>query len=308
MGYFYGPVPSRRLGFSLGVDIIPKKTCSFDCVYCQLGMTTKKTIRRFSYVDLAKFKKELRTVLVVHPDIDYITIAGSGEPTLHKNLDTIIRAIKEITRYKYPVCVITNSSLLYRKDVRKELMSADVIIPSLDAVSSKIFHKINNPCRTITVPKIIDGLMRLRKEFKGKIWLEIMFVGKLNDSFKEAYQLRKVIERLNPDKVQLNIPVRPAGAKILLTSSKQLRTIKEIIGVKSGIVFSFDKGAVKRSAYDIKKEILAYVARRPATIEDLHKISGLGNKTILKQIKTLVAEKIIKQTICNGEKYLCIHD
>src|SRR4030042_422131 len=133
MDYFYGPVPSRRLGFSLGVDLFPEKICNFNCLYCQLGKTEKKVLQRQQHVDIPEFKRQLQAVLQTKPTIDYITISGSGEPTLHKNLDKVISAIKTIASKAYPVCVITNSSLLHRAEVCKELKKADLIIPSLNA-------------------------------------------------------------------------------------------------------------------------------------------------------------------------------
>ena len=153
--YFYGPVPSRRLGVSLGVDIIPRKTCSFDCVYCQLGPGSKRCIKRSSYIDIPVFKKELRDCVRKNPALDHITISGSGEPTLHTDLDKIISIIKKTTHRKYPVCVITNSSLLYRKKVRDELQGADLIIPSLDAARASVFRAVNKPHASITVDKVI---------------------------------------------------------------------------------------------------------------------------------------------------------
>ncbi|MDD5032494.1 MAG: radical SAM protein [Patescibacteria group bacterium] len=245
MSYFYGPVPSRRLGFSLGVNLTPKKLCTFNCVYCQLGETTKKTIKRFFYVDPVELKKELTKIINRNPKIDYISISGSGEPTLHKSLDKIIDTIREATNNKYRVCVITNSSLLYKKEVRKELEKADLIIPSLDAATNKSFSRIDKPHKQITLKKIVDGLINLRKEFKGKIWLEIMLLGGINDSLKEAGIFKKLVAKIKPDKVQLNLPIRPAGASIALPDYERVKKIKKIIGKKCEIVSSFYKAAQK---------------------------------------------------------------
>ena len=214
MKYFYGPIPSRRLGYSLGVDVIPRKVCSFDCIYCQLGRTKEKSVKRFSYVDLKELGQELKEILKGRPKIDYITFSGSGEPTLHKNLDKIVRAIKRITKNKYPLCLITNSSLLDKKAVRRELKGFDLIIPSLDAALVSDFRKINRPHKTIVLDRVIKGLIALREEFKKEIWLEIMLVGDINDSISEVAALKQVISKIRPDKIQLNIPVRPPASKI----------------------------------------------------------------------------------------------
>lgn len=238
MNYFYGPVPSRRLGFSLGVDLLNEKICSFDCIYCQVGRTVKKTIRRGSFINFEEFKKELEAIVLRECKIDYITFSGSGETTLHKGLDKIISAVKNITANKYPVCVITNSSLLYRKDVRDELRGADLVIPSLDAAKEDVFRKINRPYKNITFSKILKGIVSFRKEFKGAIWLEIMLIKGVNDSISDARNFRKIIEKINPDKVQLNLPVRPAPVKLELTALDKLEKIKKIIGFDAEILSS----------------------------------------------------------------------
>jgi len=246
--YLYGPVRSRRLGFSLGVDLFPKKICSFDCLYCQLGKTQKTTLKRFHCVDLPRLLKGLKKAVKKAPKINYITLSGSGEPTLHKNLDKIISAIKKSTGRRYPVCMITNSSLLHRKGVRQELKAADLIIPSLDAASAKNFYKINRPHRKVSFKKIIDGLMALRKEFKGQIWLEIMVMAGINDTIKEAKKFRQIIGKIKPDKVQLNLPVRPAGQKIKLPSSKRIDLIKKIINFNAEVVSRHYDGRKKFTA------------------------------------------------------------
>ena len=244
MSYLFGPVSSRRLGCSLGVDLIPEKICSFDCLYCQVGISSKKSLTRRWYIDFDRFKKEIKNIVKDKLKLDYITISGRGEPTLHKGLDKIITAIKEGTKGKYPICVITNSSLLYRKDVRRELRKADLIMPSLDSAYAKTFNKINKPCKGITFKKIVNGIISLRKEFsakggsvsggKGKIWLEIMLLKGMNDSLKEAQGFKKLIEKINPDRVQLNLPVRPAAIKLELPSKKRIEQIKNILVYKCG--------------------------------------------------------------------------
>lgn len=304
MGYFYGPVPSRRLGFSLGVDLIPTgKICSFDCIYCQVGKTTRKTIRRFSYVKLDNFNRELKEIIDKHPKIEYITIAGSGEPTLHKSLDKIILNIKKITQNKIPVCVITNSSLLYRKDVRKELGQADLIIPSLDAVFQKVFARINHPHKKINLEKIIEGIIKLRREFKGEIWLEIMLVGGVNDTLKEAKKLKEIIEKVSPDKVQLNIPVRPPVSMLTLPSFERVKEIKRIIGGNVEILSRVSSDKQVRLVKEVDKEILKYLKRRPATFKDLTSSLGISSKGTRGVLDILLKEKKIKEVMFHGSKY-----
>jgi len=303
MGYFYGPVLSRRLGFSLGVDLVPKKTCSFNCIYCQLGQTTRKSIRRFSYIDLNKLKKELKEIIKQNPKIDYITISGSGEPTLHKNLDKIIGLIKKVTKNKFPVCVITNSSLLYKKAVRRELKKADLLIPSLDAVTPQIFHKINRPSKEITIEKIIKGLIELRREFKGKIWLEIMLVAHLNDTLNEAKKIKAITEKINPDKIQLNLPVRPGGIILSLPPPKRLKAIKKIIGKNVNIISSFHKRRQKRFSQDINKDILEFLKRRPQSLDDLTDSLAINPNQVIKSLNILLDDGKIRKYCYRKKNY-----
>jgi len=170
----YGPGPSRRLGYSLGVDLLPFKTCSLSCIYCQLGNSPKKTIRRINPYSEKKILEEIKEFLKTGARVDFITFSGSGEPTLNKSTGWLIREIKKFTNI--PVAVLTNSTLLSRAGVRKELSAADVVVPSLDAATQRVFEKINRPHPSLKIEKIIDGMVKFRKEFKGQIWLEIMLV------------------------------------------------------------------------------------------------------------------------------------
>ena len=304
MSYFYGPVPSRRLGISLGVDLIPQKTCSFDCLYCQLGREGRKVVRRFSYIDFNILKKELKEIVKNKLKIDYITISGSGEPTLHKDLDKIIDIIKRISKNKYPVCVITNSSLLYRKNVREELRKADLIIPSLDAASTQTFRKINRPCKDITFNKIVKGLIALRKEYNGKIWLEIMFVGGINDTIAEAEKFKEIIKRVKPDKVQVNIPVRPTDVKIPFVNFKRLKKIKNILSESAEVVSTFrEKRRPGKDHRDLEKKILNFLKVRPARHEDFLSSLGANSLDIKNSIDSLVKRKCIKKRPYKGKNY-----
>ena len=247
-------------------------------------------------MNLPELKTELREIIKSKPRIDYITISGSGEPTLHKDLDKIIGDIRKVTGNKYPVCVITNSSLLYRRDVRQELKKADLIIPSLDAADSGTFHKINKPYKGLTFDKIVNGLLKLRKEFNGKIWLEIMLVGGVNDSLGEARKFREFIRKIRPDNVQLNIPVRPAGPKMILPFPERVEEIKSIIGGNVEVVSVFRAGIkTKRAIRNLKEEILNFLKRRPASLEDLVNFLFVDTESINKQLNFLLKNKYIKK-------------
>jgi len=238
MKYIYGPVKSRRIGFSLGLSLTPYKICNFDCVYCQLGKTTEKTSQRKEYVKIQDILEELRLWLVNNPEetksLDYITLSGAGEPTLNIKIADLIREIKKLTNI--PVAVITNSSLLPDAAMRRELLAADLIVPSLDSVNPKAFAEIDCPAAGINVEDVINGLIALRKEFRGKIWLEVMLVKGLNDDIRQIKKLKEVIDRINPDKIQINSPVRTARPNILSVDKGKLNKIKEILGDKAEII------------------------------------------------------------------------
>ena len=304
--YIYGPVLSRRLGFSLGIDLFASlgKTCNFNCIYCQLGKTNKKTAKRFYCIDLERLKKELKETINKTQDIDYISISGSGEPTLHKDLDKIVSEIKKITGYKYPVCLITNSSLLYRKDLVKELKEIDLIIPSLDAAREQTFKKINRA--NVNLKKIIKGLINLRKEFRGKIWLEIMLIGGLNDTKEEIEEFKKIIEKIKPDKIHLNLPIRPTADKIKFPGKKNLNLFKKILGKNVEVVSYPDKELREKYSESIREVITNYLRRRPATLEDFEKIFDIGKKIILENLKELIKEKKIESKVYNRKKYFVI--
>lgn len=232
MKYVYGPVRSRRLGNSLGITTVPYKVCNFDCVYCQLKKTTRKTASRKDYVRAEDILEEIRSFFVhKSPEmtIDCVTFSGSGEPTLNKSIGRLIRQVKDLTRL--PVVLITNSSTLIHESVRRQLLLADLIIPSLDAVTQDVFARIDRPQRGLKIKDIIRSLEVLRKEFKGLIWLEIMLVRGLNDSEEYLLKMKEVIERIKPDKVQLNTCVRPpAQAWVKPPTMKTLKKASLILG------------------------------------------------------------------------------
>lgn len=238
MKYLYGPVKSRRLGLSLGVTLLPQKVCSFNCIYCQLGKTANLSRERKEYLKPEEILEELKSWLANNADkigLDYITLCGSGEPTLNTKVKEIIQEIKKITTV--PVVVITNACFLNDLALRQALSGADLIVPSLDAVTEEVFKKINRPEPTINIEDIINGLINLRKEFSGKIWLEVMLVRGVNDDLRQLKKMKEVIERINPDKIQLNSPVRTtAEADVFAVDKKKLEKIKEILGDKCEII------------------------------------------------------------------------
>ncbi len=238
MKYVYGPLKSRRLGFSLGVSTVPYKVCSFDCVYCQLSKTTQKTIKRREYINESEILDEVKSFFENKPKgvkVDYVTFSGSGEPTLSSSLGRIISGLRKIT--DTPIALITNSSLLSNPSVRKDALSVDLIVPSLDAVTQDVFEKIDRPLGKISIKKVISALKLFKKSFKGKMWLEVMLVDGINDSDEYLRKIKKVTDQIKPDKIQLNTPVRiPAEKWVKAPKPFVLKNAKKIFGKNCDIV------------------------------------------------------------------------
>lgn len=209
MKYVFGPVPSRRLGQSLGIDTIPLKTCNWNCVYCQLGRSVPLTNKRLEYFPQEEILVEVKQALAAHKsgEINWVTFVGSGEPTLHSRMGELIRHVKALT--PLPVAVITNGALLYLPKVREELSAADAILPTLDAGNARLYRKINRPHPDITFERLVDGLVAFRKEYQGKLWVEVMLVRGLNDTEESLREIVAVMERIQPDEVHINLPTRP---------------------------------------------------------------------------------------------------
>jgi len=298
--YLYGPVPSRRLGRSLGIDLVPHKICTYDCIYCQIGKTTQKTINRKEYVPVQEILGEVRRFLEEdHPPVDYLSLGGSGEPTLHSEIGRIIKGIKEMT--SIPLTVITNGALLYEQAVREDLLMADVVLPSLDAVSPDGFEKINRPYPSLSIERIIDGLVEFRKIFKGKIWLEILFCKGVNDSPEELDKMKKAIERIQPDLIHLNTVVRPPSEEwAMALSQKEMEEIRTFLGERASIISEFDRHPSFLTERDIKDEILKILKRRPLSLADLSRGMGLSEKELQNHIESLVSNGNIKMRTFKG--------
>jgi wyosine [tRNA(Phe)-imidazoG37] synthetase (radical SAM superfamily) len=283
--YIFGPVRSRRLGFSLGVDVIPYKTCSLDCPYCQLGKTTVKTIERSPYGDADAIIAELRQALQTKQKIDYITLSGSGEPTLSSHLGAIIRRVKEITAI--PVAVLTNGTMLHREEVRKELAAADLVVPSLDAVSEDIFRRVNRPHPLVTVQHMLAGLEQFRTMFDGQLWLEIMLLKGINDHAEEMEKIKKVIAAIAVDRVQLNTPVRPAwDSSIVPLSAHELDRIRNQMGAKCEVIAGTE---IKQRGMesDIDERIVSVIRRRPLNLPEIADSLGMPPAMVSKHLANL---------------------
>ncbi len=300
--YTYGPVPSRRLGFSLGIDIVPFKTCSLNCIYCQLGPTAKKTIRRKEYFSVSDIVSQIKKKLSSGQRIDYITFSGSGEPTLNNALGKIIKEIKKMT--PIPVAVLTNSTLLSRQSVRDALMAADLVIPSLDAATQETLVKVNRPYKSLNIEEIIEGLRKFRQQFKGSIWLEVMLVKGVNDSPSHIRKLKEAIAKIKPEKVQLNTVVRPPAEKHAhQLRLKDLEKIKNILGENCEIISESSREEQISSRENLEAAILSLIRRRPVTLAEISISLGKGKDKIKKSLDALLVEGKINSVTHKGLKY-----
>ena len=290
--YLFGPVPSRRLGMSLGVDLVPKKVCSLDCVYCEVGKTTKLTLDRKQYIKEDKIKEELKDYFENNPDPDYITFSGSGEPTLNSCIKNIIDFIKQ-NKPNVPIALLTNGTMLFDKDVRNAVKNIDVILPSLDAATENAFQKINRPAKNLPISKYIDGLISFRNEFKGKIWLEVFILPDYNDSKEELLELKKAIQKIKPDSIQLNTLDRPGTVHNLRGSTrKELQAVVDLLGFDNIEIIAASPVRKNIQSYrsDMETAIVETISRRPCTLDDLTRILGLHINEINKYLDVLDAE------------------
>jgi len=279
MKYLFGPVPSRRLGLSLGVDLLPFKTCTLDCAYCQLGRTTCLTLARERRVSPEKVLAEIRSR--AEDEFDYLTLAGSGEPLLHLGLDEIIRGAKDAV--DQPVVLLTNGTLFFREEVRKEVLEADLIVPSLDAATQATFKRVNRPHPDLLIDEIIEGLVRLREEFAGEIWLEVMLVKDLNDA--EAPLIAEAVERIGPDRVQLNTVVRPPAEPVQPLAPEEMERMLDIFS-GAEVIAEWERDLSKKTEVLIKD----LLSRRPCTLEELVNLTDLHRNEILKYLEVLEGE------------------
>lgn len=296
MNHLFGPVPSRRLGLSLGVDLLPFKTCTLDCVYCQLGRTTCLTLDRERRVSPAEVLSEIRTRAEAVEEgreakFDYLTLAGSGEPLLHRGLDEIIRGAKESV--DKPVVLLTNGTLFFQDQVRQEVLEADLIVPSLDAATQATFERVNRPHPDLRIEEIIEGLVRLREEFSGSIWLEVMLVKGVNDC--EAELIAEAVERIGADRVQLNTVIRPPAEPVQPLTPEEMERMLEIFS-GAEVIADWERSLSEKTEVRIRD----LLSRRPCTLEELASLTSLHRNEILKYLEVLEGEGEIRR-IRKGE-------
>ncbi len=291
-------MPSRRLGLSLGIDLLVPKICTMDCLYCELGPTTDRRIKRGRFVDLNEVLDELRTRLDEDPDVDYITFSGSGEPTLSLDLDAAIDGVRAVTDAR--IAVLTNGSLMTDPGVRKALMKADVVIPSVDAVSREVFQRINRPDPGLDPEAIIDGIATFTTEFDGEVWLETVIVKGMNDDPEEVARLAHAADLISPAKIHVNTVVRPpAMAGTEAVCDDRLHEIARALAPHAEVVAS---PSVHSHAFaaDSAEVIVDMAARRPVTIGDIAAALGASPGEVAKIVGSLLDGKRLK-VVRHGE-------
>ncbi len=268
----FGPVPSRRLGQSLGIDPIPLKTCNWNCVYCQLGTSAHVVTERREWIPGSLILEQVEEALDRHGpgEIDWITLVGSGEPTLHSGIGDVIRGIKAMTAI--PVAVITNGALLYDAEVRTELVAADAVLPSLDAGSDRLYRLINRPHATLSFERYVEGLIAFRKMYDGRLWLEVMLLQGINDSEEALVDLARVIARIEPDAIHLDVPSRPpAEAWVRPASEEGLMRASAILGKTAQVVHPVD-GTFDLGGYgNVVDAVIGIITRHPMREDQLER-------------------------------------
>jgi wyosine [tRNA(Phe)-imidazoG37] synthetase (radical SAM superfamily) len=271
-------------------------------VYCQLGHTPEKTTARKTYIPASQILPQIEKKIASGVRIDYLTFSGSGEPTLNSEIGKLIRKIKTIT--EIPIAVLTNGTLLQRSEVRKALSAADLIVPSLDAVTQDVFERVNRPHPSLRVEDIISGIKKFRLEFKGLMWIEVLLVKGFNDTVEHLKKLKTVLDDIQPDKIQLNTVVRPPAEALARPLSKtEMERVKAFLGDRCEIIANFKRKTVDLTMKSSEDSMLAMLKRRPMTTADLAASLGLHRDIVIKQLQILIERGKIRPVQHKGHVY-----
>ncbi len=268
MNYVFGPVSSKRLGQSLGVDLLPSKSCTWNCIYCQLGRTKEYVTERREFFPKDAILAEILETVASGKPIDWITFVGSGETTLYKGLGWLISEVKKVT--EIPVAVITNGSLLSDLEVRQELLQADTVLPSLNAGSPELFERIDRPAPGFTFEKHVEGLRLFRQEYSGKLWIEVMLIKGVNDSEEALEELAAVLLEVKPDMIHLVLPTRPApGSSAIMPDAERVRRAVFILSAAAPVLNPAKGEMMLGSADNLLETVSGIAARHPLQEEEL---------------------------------------
>lgn len=300
-GILFGPVNSRRLGRSLGVELVPKKICSMDCLYCEVGKTTCLTLKRAPYIPWEKIVEALEIAKEIESDFDVLTLTGSGEPTLNIHFEEALFRAKKIIRK--PLSVLTNSSTINIPSVRQALGEADLVLASLDSAREGSFRLVNRPVKEIKLNEIIEGLRHLRETMKGELWLEVLFVKDINDKPEDLIALREAIEYIKPHKVQLNTVVRPPAYSVAKPlSQEELEKMKDFLSPYAEIITPKNVSpSMEVSRYSLEEDLLDYLSRRPASISELKNV--FREENLLTTLEKLSKEGKIQKIAHQNELF-----
>lgn len=307
--HLFGPVTSRRLGVSLGIDLVPYKYCPLNCVYCEVQSTTHLQTKREEFFPTQDILDELDSFMRERPHLDYITFSGAGEPTLNSSIKDIITHVKE--QYpEYKLALLTNGVLLNDDAVLAEILPCDLILPSLDAATQKVYEMINRPKAGLKVEDLISGLVKLRERYQGQIWLEVFIIPGINDMEEELLPLREAIARIKPDVVQLNSLDRPGAEEwVEAATARDLKKVKDFMAIALSTPIEIIakikyQGGMDSLDAEVVSFIQATISRRPSTAEDLAEMLNIHINEIMKILRELAHEgKLQAERMARGVFY-----
>ena len=307
--HLFGPLTSRRLGISLGIDLVPYKYCPLNCVYCEVQSTTHLQTKREEFYSTKEILEELDHFMIGRPHLDYITFSGAGEPTLHSGIGEIIAHVKR--HYpEYKLALLTNGVLLNDDEVLDEILACDLILPSLDAGTQDVYDRINRPKPGLRIEDLVSGLCMLRQRYTGPIWLEVFIVPGVNDSEAELLAISQAVQRINPDLIQINSLDRPGAEDwVEAASARELKRVKEFMSLHvNNAIEIIAKIKYQAGLESLDEEIVSFIrstiSRRPSTAEDLASMLDIHINEIMKILRELAHEdKLVAQRMPRGVFY-----
>ena len=299
--YLFGPVPSRRMGKSLGVDLVTPKTCSFDCLFCQVGKTTNRTLKRREYVPIREVIEELQDWLQRGGSADYITLAGSGEPTLHSHFDEVLDIVR--ARSDIRSALLSNGSLFFLPEVRLGARKSDLVKLSLSAWDAASLGIVNRPTVGVEFERLVGGMERFRDEFDGELWLEVMMMAGINSSEENVRRIADIAKRIRPDRVHLNTVVRPpADADAVAVPAPDLETLTGLFTPQAEVIANCALTQGARARAD-DAQIIALIRRRPCTEKDIALGLGIESSAVEEAVGVLVAMGRVRKEKRGDEVY-----
>jgi len=303
--HIYGPVRSARLGLSLGLDLVPHKTCCYDCIYCQQGRTTRKTFKLAEWVSVDDVVEELRDFVAQYRGpIDAITLAGSGEPCLNSGFGKALRAAKDLG--VAPVCVLTNGAPFLYESVRNAAVDADIVIPTLTSARKRTFKALHRPVEGILPDALISAWLEFKRRFRGRFVVEVMVVAGYNDTDVEVEALRGALATLEPDEVQLNTVRRPPSEEFAKAVGwERLQQIGQALGVPFSLPKREGRGAPRSDEAEV---VLGILKRRPCGAAEIAQTLAVPTNHILKILLDLQEQGRVKAKRVGGKIFYILED